>query len=269
MKNQVKLLLHVVEGTILLSNIFRSHGISSSKQIGIRNLNKVSDTEVDLSNSVQSVAEERELMVKIAQRTIDEEKRSLEDMRKVTTEDIAAMKNAWEDEKVQLQQQAYEEGFQIGFGEGRDKALSDMSDSLRLANEITEKSKVTAMRYQESQERVILELAMTAASRILGTEIEDHEERFLSIVERALKEVREMDDIKIYVSSEYYKLVSDHREELASIFPPDVPFLIFANEDFNSTECYIETNHGRVVVTVDDQLNELREQLIEILESGD
>lgn len=232
-------------------------------------MNKVTSKEIDESHSIQSITEEHNLMMKIAQRTIDEEKRSLEDMRRITTEDIAAMKNAWESEKVQLQQQAYEEGFQIGFGEGRDKALSDMSASLQLANEITDKSRITATEYQESQERVILELAMTAASRILGTEIEDNEEQFLSIVRRALKEVREMEDIKIYVSSEYYKLVSDHREELASIFPPEVPFLIFVNEEFDSTECYIETNHGRIVVTVEDQLNELREQLIGILESGD
>lgn len=57
------------------------------------------------------------------------------------------------------------------------------------------------------------------------------------------------------------------REELAEIFPPDVPFLIFVNEDLNDTECYIETNHGRIVVSVDEQLKELRSKLIELLES--
>lgn len=235
----------------------------------IRNLNDVPEIFEEDSGPQRTVAEERDLMMQLAQRTIDEEKRSLEDMREMTNEDIRAMRNAWEEERVVLEQQAYDEGFQIGFGEGRDKALSDMSSSLKVANEVTEKSYDNAEQYQESQERVILELAMTAAKRIVGKEIEDDEEQFLAIVRRALKEVREMEDIRIYVSSDYYKLISDHREELASIFPPQVPFLIFANEDFEATECYIETNHGRVVVTVDDQLNELREQLIEILESGD
>lgn len=252
-----------------MSNIYRSQGITSTKQITIRNLNKVITEEVTNSPSMETIAAERDLMLTMAQRTIDEEKRSLEEMRKVTAEDIVAMQKAWADEKVELQQQAYEEGFQMGFGEGREKALSDMASSIQLANEVTEKSYVNATQYQESQERVILELAMTAATRILGKEIEDDEEQFLAIVRRALKEVREMAEIKIYVSTQYYKLVSDNRAELASIFPPDVPFLIFANEEFESTECYIETNHGRIVVTVDDQLNELREQLIEILGSGD
>ena len=56
---------------------------------------------------------------------------------------------------------------------------------------------------------------------------------------------------------------------LHQFFRPDIPFLIFVNEDFDRTDCYIETNHGRIVVSVDEQLNELREQLVEIMESGD
>ena len=79
----------------------------------------------------------------------------------------------------------------------------------------------------------------------------------------------ERKEIKLYVASTYYPLVTCGREELAEIFPPDVPFLIFVNEDLNDTECYIETNHGRIVVSVDEQLKELRSKLIELLESWD
>ena len=100
----------------------------------------------------------------------------------------------------------------------------------------------------------------STAERIIGQTLEDDEEIFLSIVKRGLKEAREMKEIKLYVSLDYFELVSDNRDELASIFPPDVPFIIFVNEDFESTECYIETNHGRIVVSIDEQLNELREQ---------
>lgn len=259
-----------MEGTTSLSNIFRSQGLASARQINIRDLNKAQSVETDNDDiTIESVYAERDRVLKIAQRTIEDEQRNIDEMRRLAAEDISAMQNAWADEKVELQQQAYEEGFQVGFGEGRDKALSDMASSIQLANEVTEKSYKNAEQYQTSQERVILELAMRVATRIVGEEIEGDDEKFLSVVRRALKEAREMTEIKLYVSIDYFKLVSDNRAELASIFPPDVPFLIFANEEFESTECYIETNHGRIVVSVDDQLNELREQLIEILESGD
>ena len=99
---------------------------------------------------------------------------------------------------------------------------------------------------------------MRTAERIMGQTLQEDQESYLSLVKRALKEAREMKEIKLYVSLDYFELVSDNRTELASIFPPDVPFLIFVNEDFNATDCYIETNHGRIVVSIDEQLNELR-----------
>ena len=95
-------------------------------------------------------------------------------------------------------------------------------------------------------------------NELLDKTLEDDEEVYLSVVKRALKEAREMKEIKLYVSLDYFELVSDNRSELASIFPPNVPFLIFANDDFESDDCYIETNHGRIVVSIDEQLNELK-----------
>lgn len=262
----------VVEEMTLLSNLFRSIETKSEdvalKKIGIRNLTPVEEN-INRKLSIEAVISERDVLLEAAGKKIEEEQQSIAEMREKASKDIAALQSEWENEKVVLQQQAYEEGFQTGFGEGRDKAHSEMATSVQLANETTQRSLENAHQYQASQERVILELAMQTASRIIGATLDVDKEKFLSVVRRALKEVREMKEIKLYVSNDYFKLVSDNRGELASIFPPNVPFLIFANEDFDSTECYIETNHGRIVVGIDNQLNHLREQLIEIMESGD
>lgn len=270
---QVKLLLPVVEGTTSLSNVFKSlhskQTEATTRNIAIRKFNVGEDSTQNQEPPLESILAEREQEFEIERQSLEDEKRLVENLKEKATEDIALMRTAWEEEKLQLQQQAYEEAFQAGFTEGREKVLSDMTTSIELANEVTEKSHMNAQQYQMSQERVILEIAMRAAGRILAETLEDDEEKFLSIVKRALKEVQEMKEIKLFVSTDYYKLVSDNRGELAAIFPPDVPFLIFLNEDFEATECYIETNHGRIVVSIDEQLTHLREQLIEIIESRD
>lgn len=254
-----------------LSKIFRSQSIDENdkRKISIRNFNPIVEGVVKKELTLPEVLAERTRLINDAHQMIAIEKGVLENLRQTASEDIAAMQTAWEDEKVQLQQQAYDEGFQIGHEEGRNKALSDMAGATQLANDTTAQSYENAIRYQESQERVILELAMRSAERIIGEVIAEDEAKFLSVIQRALKEAREMKEIKIYVSAEHFKLVSNNQSELASIFPPDVPFLLFVNEDFESNECYIETNHGRIVVSIDEQLNELRDQLIEIMESGD
>lgn len=254
-----------------LSSLFRALETKSEavelREIGIRDL---TPTEQSFKGNftIEDVISERDSLLEEAEKKILQERNGIDEMRNQTVKDITVMQGEWEKEKEILQQQAYDEGFQIGFGEGRDKAHADMATSVQLANDTTSKSLDNATQYQASQERVILELAMQTAGRIIGQALEVDQENFISVIRRALKEVREMKEIKLYVSIDYYKLVSDNRGELAAIFPPEIPFLIFAIEDFDSTECYIETNHGRIVVGIDEQLNHLREQLIEIMESG-
>ena len=119
----------------------------------------------------------------------------------------------------------------------------------------------------EEQEAVILELAMTSAEHIIGVTLARDDEVFVSIIQKALKEAREMKLVKIYVAPAYYELVCASRDELMTMFPPDVPFLIFVNEDLHTTESYIETNHGRIVVSIDTQLQQLRKALSELLHS--
>ena len=66
-------------------------------------------------------------------RKIDVEKLTIENMRKTAMEDITSMQNAWADEKQTLEQRAYEEGFQVGHEEGRSKAISEMTSSIRAS----------------------------------------------------------------------------------------------------------------------------------------
>lgn len=255
-----------------MSNVFKPFQANSAdertRQISIRNLH------IDIKNqeepkSIDALLTERAQSIEAERRVIENEKKQIDEMRRIAAEDIESMQLAWAEEKLQLQKQAYDEGFQIGFTEGHNKALADMSASIDHANEITKKSQEAAVEYQASQESVILELAMKAAEQILNETLRENDERFLSVVRKALLEVRETKEIKLYVSVKYYDFVQENRSELAAIFPPTTPFLIFANEEFDDQECFIETNHGRIVVSIDEQLNELRERLIEVLEMED
>jgi len=182
--------------------------------------------------------------------------------------DVESMHAAWASEKEELQQQAYDEGFQAGYEDGRNKAMAEMREMIDAANETTTLSYENATQYLINQERVILDIGMHSAERIINRVIEEDDEAYLSIVRKGIKEAQESKEIKLFVPTEQFKMVSTHRSELASIFPPETPFLIFVNEDFNATDCFIETNHGRIVVSVDDQLNELKEQLVKIMEDG-
>jgi len=224
------------------------------------------EDDVEETLSIEDILIERERLLEEARASIEHERTLFEQYKQQQIDDIENLKLDWVEEKVSLQQQAYEEGFAQGYEEGMDKVNAEMQQSLHTANQVVEEAKENARKYIDHQERVILELALTAADRIIGAALEKDEELFISIVRRGLKEAREMKEIKIYVSPEYHSILTKNRDELAEMFPVDVPFMIFVNEDLTSKESYIETNHGRIVISIDEQLNELRFNLYEILD---
>ncbi|KOS62660.1 MULTISPECIES: flagellar assembly protein FliH [Lysinibacillus] len=218
--------------------------------------------------SMEEVLGERDRLFAEARATLQAEREAFEQEKQMFFQEIEHLKQGWEEERPNRVQAAYDEGFGQGYEDGTNKANEAMAQSLQTANEVIIQSRENAQKYIEDQEAIILELGLTAAERIIDASLERANELFISIVRRGLKEAREMKEIKIYVSPTYYALITSNRDELAEMFPTDVPFMIFVNEDLeNETDCYIETNHGRIVVSIDEQLNELRLKLHEILES--
>lgn len=258
-----------------MSRIIRSNNATQKKQeqvkIQVRNLFKVDfegeDNFQEPTLTMEEINAERDQILSIAKMEIEAQKQEFERYRQEQIENIDQLRKMWEEEKLVLEQNAYDQGFQQGYEEGMKKAQVDMQESYSLANKIIDDSRSMAQSYIEEQERVILELAISASERIIGTSLDRDDEVFLSIIKRGVKEAREMKEVKIYVSPRYHQLVSQHREELVEMFPTDVPLLVFVDEELNETECYIETNHGRIVVSVDEQLSELRIKLNEILDS--
>lgn len=273
---QVKLLSLVVEEMTLLSKIIRFDTPTKSK-VNIRTIEiqdlfltqEDADVNVEENMTLQNIVEERNKFIAEAQQEINLQRQAFDQQCKIEREVLNDQKVEWEQEKIELQKRAYEEGFQQGLEEGRLKAEANMSEAIRLANNTIVQSKENADQYLQEQEKIILEIAIRSAERILASALEENHERYIDVVRRGLKEAREMKEIKLFVSPTYHKLVTEHREELSAMFPVDVPLMIFVNEDLGETDCYIETNHGRIIVSIDQQLNELRLKLVEILESVD
>lgn len=217
--------------------------------------------------TLEEVLAERNQLLREANAKIEAERAQFAEHVEAQQQQLAEAQQAFEESLPGIQQEAYDSGFQQGYEEGTLKAQADLAEALATANATIAQAQQNALQYIEEQEALILELALKSAEQIIGTVLQRDDAAFLTIIEKALKEAREMKSIKIYVAPEYYELVSNNRSDLMTMFPPDVPFLIFVNEDLAATESYIETNHGRIVVSIDVQLQELRKALNELLHS--
>lgn len=181
--------------------------------------------------------------------------------------EIQQARNQWElEEKPMYIEQAQKEGYQQGREDGIQKGYSEMADTILYAKEIVDLSKQEYGKQIESAEPVILELAIKVAEKIIGLELEENNEAFLSIVKRTIKQARDNREVQLHVHPLQYPFILSQKEELEAIFPKNTEFYIYPDEDLSENSCIIESENGRIDASVDSQLQEMRAKLIELLE---
>lgn len=173
----------------------------------------------------------------------------------------------WENEKIHLSNQARQIGFDEGIELGRNKGYEEFKDTIDHARQIVDSSKVDYINKIQSSENVILDLGLKVAERILGEHLNGQPEHFLAIVKRALKEAREYREIQLHVHPTQYNFLLLQKDDLLKIFPKETELYIYPDNDLTELSCIIESANGRIDASVDQQLEEIKRKLFEMLES--
>ncbi|MCA1053510.1 flagellar assembly protein FliH [Rossellomorea aquimaris] len=200
-----------------------------------------------------------------AQETADEIVMQAYEEQRIVQNQIQQEKDEWLQQRERHFQEAYNAGFQQGEEEGMKKGYQDYLQRIKEAEEIVETNKQEYYAYLENAEEVILSLAIASAEKIIGQQVSEHPETFLSIIRQGLKEVRTLPEVQIHCHPSKFQLLIDNKQEIEALFPGHVQCFIYANDDLQQDECYIETNQGRVIVGYDSQLKELKQGLLDAL----
>ncbi|MGE7601794.1 flagellar assembly protein FliH [Peribacillus sp. NPDC097675] len=182
-------------------------------------------------------------------------------------EEIQQARDYWEQQEKKLYiEQAQKEGYQQGIEDGIQKGYNEIAGDIAFAKEVIEASKNDYQQHLESSESVILDLALTVAKKIIGLQLENEEETFLSLVKGAIKEARDYREVQIHIHPARYPSILSHKEELISIFPKDTELYIYPDDELEESSCIIESENGRIDASVDSQLQEIKVKLTELLE---
>ncbi|MGM7681702.1 flagellar assembly protein FliH [Cytobacillus sp. Hm23] len=181
------------------------------------------------------------------------------------TEAIEADKTAWESEKQQLIAAAKTDGYSVGLQSGKQDGYAQYTKVIDEAQAIVNMTKRDYHEKLDSTEETTLKLGMLVAERILGQHLEENKEHYVQIVKRALKEVKEHSDIKIYVHPSYYELVANNMKELLDIVNHNTDIYVYPDEERNETSCIIESSFGKIDASIDSQLKEIKTKLFDLL----
>jgi flagellar assembly protein FliH len=182
---------------------------------------------------------------------------------------IDAEKQQWEEEKRRMAEDAKQKGYEEGLRQGKQEGLQAYQSLVAEAQEMIDLTKKDYYSYIQSSEEVILNLGFEIAEKIIGQQLEEDREKFLSLVKTAIKEVREHREIHLFVSTCYYSVVHERKEELLSLLNGEMNLFIYPDEELAETACVIESSFGRIDASVDSQLDEIKRRLLELLKEED
>ncbi len=263
-------MLPVAEEMILLSRLIKATGwappVQSEERIisikVLEPLNPKEDTEytpAETEKHIQTMMSEAELQAESIIGNAQIEAKNLLDR-------VEEERQAFEIEKIEIVEQSRKIGFTQGLEEGRQQGYNEVHEIIQSARDVVESAKRDYRMHVDSSERTILELGVKVASKILGKKLQENEEEFISIVKRALKEARDNKEVQLHVHPVHYDFLLANKDEIMALFPKDINFYIYPDDDLSETSCFIESENGRIDASIDSQLEEIKQKLIELLE---
>lgn len=181
-----------------------------------------------------------------------------------TNTEIEKAKENWKTEKESYINQAQDEGFKKGFELGKQEGQDQYKELLTNANKIIESATKDYHSTIEQSDETIVELAVHAAEKIIKKELKENPESFLTIVNAAIKEIKDQSDLSIYLHPSNYEMVMKQKDEIVQLVDKDLNVSFYINEQLKEDSCLIEHPFGRIDASIDVQLQELREVLHEV-----
>lgn len=220
----------------------------------IRNENPVTQ---DRDLAIMEATEEAEAIILEAQKQADQIQLKIH-------EEV----ERWNIEKQTFIEDARQEGYQTGKNQGLMDAQKEYKQLLDHAKETVVNAKKDYQSTVEKSEFTLLNLGIKIAEKIMNQHLHENKEDYLFIVKKAIKEAREYRNIELHVHPTHYSFVLTNKKELMSLFPRETEFYIYPNDELDENGCVIESSNGRLVASVDEQLEQIRIKLLEILEEG-
>lgn len=143
------------------------------------------------------------------------------------------------DEKAKnLHQAAKEEGFEEGLAQLNDHLINFEQETKRIRHEM---------------HKLILPLALKAARRIVGKQLELHPDTIVDIVLQAIKPATHSQRLTIYVNKEDLEALEKEKESIKELFEQLDSLTIQPADDVSRGGCKIVTESGVINAELDQQ----------------
>ncbi|HLR16131.1 MAG TPA: flagellar assembly protein FliH [Bacillota bacterium] len=247
-----------------MSSLHEKHmTASATKTISIKPLKRIQQLHEKSHELNDRHAHEKDMQERIfnAEQTLQDLRTQKEIMLTETQDEVEKLRNNWKEEREQLVSQAHEEGYTAGFEQAKQEVHDLYAEKLRDANRLIETAEHEHMKRIEQSMNNMIQLSIEVAEKIIHTEIEKDREYFISLVKGAIEELKELPEIHMYVPAEHYEFMLLQKSEIEQWMNGKAKVSIYVS---TNQECTISHPLGKVDISIDTQLTQMREKLLEI-----
>ncbi|MCJ8010601.1 flagellar assembly protein FliH [Paenibacillus sp. KQZ6P-2] len=177
----------------------------------------------------------------------------------------------WQDRRLQdehLIEALKSEGYDTGYREGSEKAISDLQDEIsRMMDEAqTVLKQAYLMKEQIIQEAepFLVELSCAIAEKVIDKQLTVESDYVIDLIKSNLSRKREQGVITLCVAAKHFAFVQAAREELAAAIDSQAELQILPDSTVHDRGCVIRSSFGSVDARIDTQLTEIKKELIRI-----
>ncbi|WP_175487323.1 flagellar assembly protein FliH [Alteribacillus persepolensis] len=245
------------------------------KPIQLRPVGQKQEAETNFPDAKEQVVRTKEQRLQQKYEQIEKQKQEIEKMKQEAQAEVnQARKLISEEEQASKQriESAFEnakaEGYNKGYKQGETAGQASYDKAVQEAQDVIRAAKAAYNDYVTKAEPVILDLAFEVANRIVYTSLQKNDDTWTDIVKNVLQEVKDHEEVTVYVSASRFSQTNHERMELESQLPHSKELIVLPDSQLDDNQCIIETSYGRVDASIDSQLQELKTKLEEVLQEG-
>ncbi len=162
---------------------------------------------------------------------------------------------AAEDQHQDIVEAATQDGFSVGYQEGKEEAIKENSELLREAtNALNKLHAAFPVAVKQNEERLI-KISYQIAHSVLGEPASENEELCNKVLNRALREVSDLDSVKVKVNPSDLDILLPKQEYFKAIIPDVHEFTITGDINVAKGGCVINTTSDAVNISINSQLS--------------
>ncbi len=169
----------------------------------------------------------------------------------------------------ELQEDAYQQAYQLGLDEGREKAFqenqAELQEKIRHLEGLLQSVENLKVDLVASNETHIVKLIYYMAKRVVLAEVNERQELVLEVVRQAVQSAQSEENVRVRVSHSDFEFIETAKEKLGKDFDSIKRAQIEASDDITNGGCIVETNYGDVNATLEQRLEKLWNSVAEKL----